>query len=147
MNDLVGPVVPVAAARPSAARMLPQRSLDFLMIAIFVRIQHQRHAEAKTLIDGVRSAGFATPELVFAAAVVENALGNHEAALAAVRDCEVLEPASVAGSAKASRRVRMRSYIKARSKFALTGQLDEDGRAALEFYLRQGRKKRGTKPA
>lgn len=116
---------------------LNPREADFLMIAIFVRLQHQRADEAKVLIDGAMAAGLRTPEIVFASAVAENTLGNHAAALDAVALCEEVEPAKVNLGAKTRRRIRMRSYIKARSLFALHGDLNEEGRAALDFYMRQ----------
>lgn len=119
-----------------------KREMDYLMIAVFARMQHGREAEARTLIDGVLAAGVETPELLFAKAVVENNTGNFEAALGAVRRLEVLEPAASGIRGKALSRTRMRSYIYARAIFGLTGELDEAGRAALDFYLRQSRKKR-----
>lgn len=124
---------------PPDARVV-QREADFLIIAIFVRLQHDRVAEAKCLIDGVLAAGLRTPELAFASAVAENRLGNHAAALRAVGLSEQVEPAKMHGNPKSSRRIRMRSYIKARSLFALNGELCEEGRAALDFYMRQSGK-------
>ncbi|NIZ12001.1 hypothetical protein [Phaeobacter sp. HF9A] len=120
-----------------AASDLGAQEADFLLIAIFVRLQHQRPEEAKVLIDGALAAGLRSPEIAFASAVVENTLGNHTAALEAVALCEEVEPAKVNLGAKTRRRLRMRSYIKARSLYALHGELGEDGRAALDFYMRQ----------
>lgn len=118
---------------------------EYLMLAIFVRIQHLLFDEAKTLIYAMLAAGEISPDLLFAKAVVENSLGDHESALSTVRQLEILDPATMAASSKGIRRARMRAYIKARSTFATTGSLDEEGRAALEFYLRHGSKKNGRR--
>ena len=132
--------VPVVASQPGSA--LPKLERDYLMIALFVRIQHLRYAEADLLIRALITAGEFTPELLFAKAVVENATGAHEAALATVRQLEHLSPAMAEAKTKATRRTRMRAYIKARASFALTGELDDEARAALDFYLRHGRSRK-----
>lgn len=134
------PSLPVLMAPPDSA--LPRLERDYLMIALFVRIQHLRFAEADLLIRALMTAGEITPDLLFAKAVVENAMGAHEAALATVRQLEQLSPAMAEAKTKATRRTRMRAYIKARASFALTGELDDEARAALDFYLRHGRSKK-----
>ncbi len=133
-------VLPVIQTVPSSA--LPPLERDYLMIALFVRIQHLRFAEADILIRALLTAGEVTPDLLFAKAVVENAMGAHEAALSTVRQLEQLSPAMAEAKTKATRRARMRAYIKARASFALTGELDDEARAALDFYLRHGSRKR-----
>ena len=137
---------PVPLALPASlqghASALPPLERDYLMIALFVRIQHLRHAEAEVLIRALVTAGEVTPDLLFAKAVVENALGKYESALATVRHLEQISPAMAEAKSKATRRARMRAYIKARASFALTGELDEEARAAIDFYLRHGRSRK-----
>lgn len=123
---------------PELASALPKLESDYLMIALFVRIQHLRFAEADVLIRALMTAGEITPDLLFAKAVVENAMGAYEAALSTVRQLEHLSPAMAEAKTKATRRARMRAYIKARASFALTGVLDDEARAAIDFYLRHG---------
>lgn len=139
-EPVFGALVPVPD--PVADSALPKLERDYLMIALFVRIQHLRFAEADVLIRALITAGEVTPDLLFAKAVVENALSRHEAALATVRQLEQLSPAMAEAKTKATRRVRMRAYIKARASFALTGELDDEARAALDFYLRHGRSRK-----
>ena len=138
--DHPGTALQLAGAAPVSA--LPVLERDYLMIALFVRIQHLRFAEAEILIRALITAGEVTPDLLFAKAVVENALGAHESALATVRQLEHLSPAMAEAKTKATRRARMRAYIKARASFALTGELDDEARAALDFYLRHGRSRK-----
>lgn len=123
----------------ASASTLSTRERDYVMIALFVRIQHLRFDEAQTLIDALMAAGETTADILFAKAVVENALQDHEAALNTVRQLEKLDPAIITAGSKSTRRARMRAYIKARCCFALNDALDEEGRAALDFYLRHGR--------
>jgi hypothetical protein len=134
------PALPPALTSHVSA--LPPLERDYLMVALFVRIQHLRYAEAKVLIRALITAGEVTPDLLFAKAVVENATGAYEEALATVRHLEQISPAMAEAKTKATRRARMRSYIKARASFALTGELDEEARAALDFYLRHGRSRK-----
>ena len=135
------PAPETALTAPSADSALTSLERDYLMVAIFVRIQHLQFDEARTLITALIAAGEKTPDLLFARAVVENALADHEAALNTVRELERLAPAVITAKSKVTRRTRMRAYIKARATFALAGELDEEGRAALDFYLRHGQKK------
>jgi hypothetical protein len=138
--DSATPTLPVVL--PGYASALPPLERDYLMVALFVRIQHLRYAEAEVLIRALITAGEVTPDLLFAKAVVENATGAYESALATVRQLEQISPAMAEAKSKATRRARMRAYIKARASFALTGELDEEARAALDFYLRHGRSRK-----
>ncbi len=132
-------LAPVDVLQDSA---LPRLERDYLMVALFVRIQHLRYDEARIIIRALVAAGEISADLLFARAVVENALGDYEAALNTVRELERMAPAIITAKTKTTRRTRMRAYIKARASFALTGALDEEGRAALDFYLRHGRKRK-----
>lgn len=141
-DDIPRPGQALQIAGPAGDSALPPLERDYLMIALFVRIQHLRFAEAELLIRALVTAGEVTPDLLFAKAVVENALGAHESALATVRHLEQISPAMAEAKTKVMRRARMRAYIKARASFALTGELDDEARAALDFYLRHGRSRK-----
>ena len=132
---------PIAAQ--SALGALEQ---DYLMMALFVRIQHQQCDAAHTLIKALITAGEVSPDLLFAKAVVENALGAHDDALLTVSQLENIAPATMSATPKQVRRARMRSYIKARASFALSGDLDAEAKTALDFYLRHGRQKKRKRP-
>lgn len=119
------------------AAELSKNQSDYLMIALFSRIQHMHHADAKTLLEAALILAPDHADLWFCKAVTESALGDGEAALEAIRQCERLEPAARLDSARARTRMRMRNYIKARSLYDLNGDLGVEGRAALDFYLRE----------
>lgn len=133
--DQPTPKLPLpAGADPGISR----EQMDYLLLAVLVRIQHLRHAEAQTLLDALVLMGYRTPEVLMAKAVVENELGNHAGVLATLTQLDRIDPPQFREGKKADPRVRMRSFLQARATFALRGELDAEGAAALDFYLRQG---------
>lgn len=151
MDDPAEPdiLLPVPARR-SALRGsdgMPREQLDFLLLAVVIRIQHLRHAEARSLVNALLAMGVETVEVWMAKAVVENALDNHTEVLAALTRLDRLDPPQYRKGRKIEPRVRMRSFLKARATFALHGALDDEGRASLDFYLRQGEDVPPTAPA
>ena len=137
MDDLI----PFSDALPvpdSPMSGLSRVEMDYLLLAVMVRIQHLRHDEARVLIDAMIQMGERTTEVLMAKAVVENALGNPEGVLATLRQLDLLDPPQFHKGRKIDPRVRMRSFLQAKATYALHGALDNEGRAALDFYLRQG---------
>ena len=121
---------------PDAA--LSRLEMDYLLLAVMVRIQHLRFDEARRLIDAMLLIGERTTEVLMAKAVVENALENPAEVLATLRQLDLLDPPQFHKGRKIDLRVRMRSFLQAKATFALNGTLDAEGRAALDFYIRQG---------
>jgi hypothetical protein len=117
---------------------LPRVELDYILLAIVVRIQHLRYDEAQRLVDALLVLGERSTEVLMAKAVVENALGNPAQVLATLRQLDLMDPPQFHKGRKVDPRVRMRSFLQAKATFALHGTLDAEGRAALDFYLRQG---------
>lgn len=123
---------------------LPREQLDYLLLGVLVRIQHLRHVEAQTMLDALIALGLRTPEVLMAKAVVENELGNHGTVLATLTQLDRIDPPQFRAGRKSDPRFRMRSFLQARATFAIHGTLDVEGRAALDFYLRQGRNAEGN---
>ncbi len=136
MDDTAPGLLP--AAPPDAGGGLTRTQIDFLLLAVLVRIQHLRFDEARVLVDAMLHLGLRGTEVLMAKAVVENALGNHAEVLATLTQLDRIDPPQYRKGQKAEPRVRMRSFLQARATFALHGTLDAEGRAALDFYLRQG---------
>lgn len=136
------PALPIPQPRQGAVVVadvvLPQDQLDYLLLVISIRIQHLRHDEARVLVEGLLALGVETVEVLLAKAVVDNALGHHAEVLATLTRLDRLDPPEFRKGRKADPRVRMRSFLKARATYALQGSLDAEGRASLDFYLRQG---------
>lgn len=133
MADLPG--LPLVQA---LGQSLSRLELDYAFLDIFIRVQHDRLDEALVLVEALLVVEGETPDLVLAQAVILSLKGAHERALAACRVLDRLAPVEIVTGRAEEERVRARSYIKARAIFALTGELDADGRAALDFYLRRG---------
>ena len=134
--DQIAPKLPVPLGAQVA---ISRQQMDYLMLAVLVRMQHLRHAEAQTLLDALIAIGQRTPEVLMAKAVVENELGNHAEVLSTLTQLDRIDPPQFRKGRKADPRVRMRSFLQARATYALRGELDAEGAAALDFYLRQGR--------
>jgi hypothetical protein len=120
---------------------IPRREMDYALLAVLVRVQHLRRDEALVLLDGLIALGMKGPEVLLARAVVELGLERFEDLLETIRTLDRLDPPEASGGRRISEKVRVRSYMKARAIFALTGKLDAEGKASLDFYLRQGRPK------
>lgn len=133
--DQIAPKLP---APSGAATSITREQMDYLLLGVFVRMQHLRHAEAQVLLDALMVMGYRTPEVLMAKAVVENELGNHAGVLATLTQLDRIDPPQFREGHKADPRVRMRSFLQARATYALRGELDAEGAAALDFYLRQG---------
>lgn len=116
-----------------------RKFLDYAMLAILVRVQHLRHVEALALVKGLEALGWRAPELLLARAIIECAMELNESVLATIRELDRLDPPEISKGRHIDERVRVRSFLKARAIFALTGRLDEEGRASIDFYLRQTR--------
>lgn len=137
--DQPDPTAPPLPVPTGAGISIPRQQVDYLLLAVLVRIQHLRHAEARTLLDALLALGHRTTEVLMAKAVVENELGNHAEVLALLTQLDRIDPPQFREGRKTDPRVRMRSFLQARATYALHGELDAEGRAALDFYLRQGR--------
>ena len=138
-------VGPSAVAVPAVAAPLSKLERDYALVDIYVRVQHLRYDEASVLIEGLLAIGEVTPEVLLAKAVVQSMLGQNENVLDTIRLLERIEPAEIISGKGLTEHVRVRSFIKARAKFGLAGELDDDARAALDFYLRQGKRTRRAK--
>ncbi|MGR3483826.1 MAG: hypothetical protein ACU0BF_00635 [Paracoccaceae bacterium] len=121
---------------------LSKRERDYLMLSILVRLQHLRHDEADVIADGMEAMGEGGPDLHFARAVIAYAREDFETVLSRIRQLDRIDPPDLYASRRADGKVRIRSFMKARATFALKGELDEEARAALDYYLR--RKPRGA---
>lgn len=121
----------------SDAPGITQEQSDYLLIALFSRLQHLRFDDARSIVDGALILHPESVDFWFAKLVIEYELGNIPGAQAALHRCEQLEPAARLGSERARQRVRMRNYLKARMIHNSNGELNKEGRAALDFYLRE----------
>lgn len=116
---------------------LSKRERDYLFLSIFVRVQHLQFNQALTLIETLAAMGDEAPDLYLARAIVNYQLGRFDIALDDLQTLDRLQPPNMMSSAGDEERSRMRSFMKARCHFAIHGELDADGQASLDFYLRR----------
>ncbi len=128
---------------------MSRRERDYVMFAIFTRMQHQRPQDALRLVEAMIALGETGPDVYFARAVVQFHLEDFEAVIETLRHLDRIDPPKLYVTKKADEKLRMRSFMRARAHFSLTGTLDEEGRTSLDMYLRQsaggkpgGKKKR-----
>ena len=136
--DAGGPVLPVSGRAHRQQPALTARERSYMMLAIFVRTQHLQFTAAERLADAMLALGDDGPDLRFARAVILFRQGRHAEVLAELRELDRIDPADGTAAAKSGERSRFRSYMRAKSCYALTGALDDEGRASLDFYLRRG---------
>lgn len=121
---------------------LTRQEVEYVLLDVYARAQHLRYGEALTLLCALIEMGEETPHILLSKAVVQSLLGDHEQALLTIDRLEQIEPAEIISGKGVLEKVRVRSFLKARASFALHGELDADSRAALDFYLRQGKKRK-----
>ena len=120
-----------------ASSALSKRERDYLLLSILVRVQHLQLDQALTLIETLAAMGDDAPDLYFTRAIVNYQLGRFGLALDDLQTLDQLKPPDMMSSAEDEERSRTRSFMKARCHFALHGELDEEGQASLDFYLRR----------
>jgi len=119
----------------------------YALLAVLIRLQHHRLEEARVLVEALLALGERSVDVVMARAVVANAMGRHDEVLEAIDELDRMDPPVFRPDGAPDDRVRARIYMKARAIFGLTGELDAEGRASLDFYLRQGPPGAGAPPA
>jgi hypothetical protein len=121
---------------PGAAPRLGRRERDFLLLNIFVLLQHGYAERASVLADAMHFAGENDTEVHLARAVLRFARRQWEAALESLDHLDRIDPIERFGAYRLDERQRMRRYLKTRCFF----ELGESTRMrdALDSYLRHG---------
>lgn len=126
--------LPAPAGRPRAG--LSTRQRDFLLLNIFVLVQHGYHARARVLAETMHLLGDDSTEVFLARAVLRFLAAEWGDALAILDELDRIDPVERFGAYRLTGRQRMRRYLKTRCLY----ELNERGRVkdALEAYLRHG---------
>ncbi|MFP7674959.1 hypothetical protein ACG74X_16535 [Marivita sp. S0852] len=119
------------------ASTLTQRERDYFMLSILVRVQHLRFKEAQVLVDALAEMGEDGPDTEFAQAVIAYRQGDFDTVQSALSRLDRIDPADVTATERGEDRARIRSFMKAKACFALTGALDDEARASLDYYMRR----------
>lgn len=122
----------------SASRVpsLDRRARDFLLLNIFVYLQHGYIAKASVLAEALHRSGDDSAEVHLARAVLRFAGGRFNDALACLDELDRVAPMERFGTYKLTDRQRMRRYLKTRCLHEL-GDVARV-RDALDSYMRHG---------
>lgn len=121
----------LAPAEAAAPRTIAGRDRDFLLLTIYVLMQHGQVAKASALAEALVRAGDDSREALLAQAVVTFARGDYETTLAVLSRLDRIDPIERFGKRNLTDRQKMRTYLRARSLHELG-----DGRNAVDLYLR-----------
>ena len=124
----------VAEPRPAVPpdMAIGRREHDFVMLVVFVFLQHRLYERASALVEGLLATGMEDARTVLARAVLAFCRGEHQAALDALSRLDRLDPIERYKGRLLTDRERMRSYLRARSLF----ELGAGERQAIELYIR-----------
>lgn len=126
----------VVAAGHGAGRPFTRCQRDFLLVNIYVLLQHGYAARAATLAEAMRLYGDDGVEVHLAQAVLHFTAGDWRAALASLEAVDRIVPIERFGAYRLTARQRLRRYLRIR---CLHEAGDAAGmRQALDAYLRHG---------
>lgn len=118
--------------RPSA---FSERERDFVLLTLFVLVQHRQYDKAAIIAEGLLRAGGASREVLLAHAVIAFCRQDYDTTLRSLARLDRINPIERYGSRKSTERERMRSYLRARSLH----ELGDGKRNAIDLYLRHAR--------
>jgi hypothetical protein len=115
---------------------LTDRQREFVLLTIFVLVQHNYLERAAALAEALYIVGESGPETLMARAVLRFLKRDWLSALTCLEEVDRIDPLERFGQYKLTERQRMRRFIKARCLY----ELGDKSRAkdAIETYLRHG---------
>jgi hypothetical protein len=128
MSSIVVPQAP-----PSE---ISRKERDFLLLNIFVLLQHGYVDRAGVLAEALYAIGERSTEVLFARTVLRFLKQDWSSVLICLDELDRADPVERFGSYKLTERQRMRRYLKARSLYELKAKAG--ARDAIETYLRHG---------
>ncbi|MDO6966442.1 hypothetical protein [Rhizobium alvei] len=105
---------------------------DFLLLLVFVYLQHEMLDRAQAIIEAMLEAGDGSREAVLAQAVIAFCKKNYEKTLEVLARLDRVDPIERYGRRTLTDRQRMRTYLRARSLYELGG----DMQATVDLYIR-----------
>jgi hypothetical protein len=105
---------------------------DFLLLLVFVYLQHEMFDRAQAIVEAMLEAGDGSREAVLAQAVIAFCKKNYEKTLEVLARLDRVDPIERYARKTLTERQRMRSYLRARSLYELGG----DMKATVDLYIR-----------
>lgn len=127
---------PDGVEQSSSAGEIAPETRDYLMLTIFVLVQHGYYTRAGTLADALALTGDRGTDLAFSRMVIRFLQRDWPGALQLAEDLERRDPVERFGEFQMSDRQRMRRYVRLRCLHEL-GETAHV-RDAIAIYLRRG---------
>jgi outer membrane PBP1 activator LpoA protein len=105
---------------------------DFLLLVIYIYLQHQMNDRAQVLVEAMAEAGDSSREVVLAQAILAFMRKDYERTLEVLARLDRIDPIERYARNTLSERQRMRSYLRARSLH----ELGDDAAATVDLYIR-----------
>lgn len=115
---------------------ISRKEREFLLLNIFVLLQHGYVDRAGVLAEALYAIGERTVEVLFARTVLRFLKQDWSSVLACLDELDRADPVERFGTYKLTERQRMRRYLKARSLYELKAK--SGVREAVETYVRHG---------
>lgn len=117
-------------------KVLTERQRDFVLLSVFVLVQHGYIERAGVLLESLYILGEDSAAVLVGRAVLRFYRRDWAGALACLEELDRTDPIERFGEYKLTERQRMRRFLKARCLF----ELDEHARTrdAVDIYLRHG---------
>lgn len=126
----------VTATADGAGSGIGPEARDYLLLTVFVLVQHGYYARAAAIADALALAGDGGADLAFARMVIRFLSRDWSGALHLAEDLERRDPVERFGAFQLNDRQRMRRYVRLRCLHEL-GETDHV-RDAIAIYLRRG---------
>ncbi|WP_187972878.1 hypothetical protein [Aquibium microcysteis] len=113
---------------------------DFLLLVIYIYLQHQMNDRAQILVEAMAEAGDGSREVVLAQAILAFMRKDYERTLEVLARLDRIDPIERYARNTLSERQRMRSYLRARSLH----ELGDDAAATVDLYIRHQERPSGS---
>lgn len=121
---------------PSQPSQLRRKEREFLLLNVFVLLQHGYVDKAGVLAEALYAIGDRSVEVLFARTVLRFLKQDWSSVLVCLDELDRIDPVERFGNYRLTERQRMRRYMKARSLYELKAKAG--ARDAIETYLRHG---------
>jgi outer membrane PBP1 activator LpoA protein len=113
---------------------------DFLLLVIYIYMQHQMNDRAAVLVEAMAEAGDSSREVVLAQAILAFTRKDYERTLQVLARLDRIDPIERYERNTLTERQRMRSYLRARSLH----ELGDDAAATVDLYIRHQERPSGS---
>lgn len=132
---VVPPKRVVYAVERDAATVLSAQERDFVLLTLFVLVQHCEYDKARAIAEALVEAGDTSAQALLGHAVIAFCQQDYAAVLRSLAQLDRVDPIERYEQRQGTERERMRSYLRARSLH----EQGEEQRNAVDLYLRHAK--------